>query len=190
MKTQITGVVLAGGESSRMGEDKSLMLINEQKLIEFSINALKPFCKEVLISSSKNAHQSFSCRKISDRFHKIGPIAGIQSALVHSDTDYIIILPCDSPMVKPEFVEYLISEIEPNTSIIVPKYGPHLEPLFAIYHKKVLPIVEEQIKNGDYRLTHLLELCQAKIVEVEDRTCFVNINTPEDFKIFYQKKNL
>ena len=189
MKTQITGVVLAGGESSRMGEDKSLMLVNEQKLIEFSIHALKPFCKEVLISSSKNGHQSFSCRKISDSHQKIGPIAGIQSALVHSDTDYIIILPCDSPMVKPEFVEYLISEIKSDTSIIVPKYGQHLEPLFAIYHKKILPIVETQIRKEDYRLTHLLELCQAKIVEVKDRTCFVNINTPEDFQKFKNKKS-
>lgn len=188
METEITGVVLAGGESSRMGEDKSLMLVNEQKLIEFSINALKPFCTEVLISSSKNTHQSFSCRKISDQFQKIGPIAGIQSALVNSNTEYVIILPCDSPMVKPEFVQYLISEIDNNTNVIVPRYGLYLEPLFAIYHKKILPIVEDQIKKGKYRLTDLLELCQTKIVDVKDRTCFVNINTPEDFNSFIERK--
>ncbi len=181
MKINITGVVLAGGESSRMGEEKSLMQFKEQKLIEFSITALKPYCSEILISSSKNIHQTFSYRIIADEYHKIGPIAGIHSALRNSHTDFIIILPCDSPMVKSQFVEYLLSQIGENDKVIVPQYQSNKEPLFAIYHKSILPVIELQIKNQDYRLTHILDKVNAKVIEVTDRSCFVNINTPQDF---------
>jgi len=182
MKLEITGVVLAGGESSRMGEDKSLMQFKEQALIAFSINALNPFCKEVLISSDKEKHQRFKLKTISDEYQKIGPIAGIHSALKNSETDYIIILPCDSPMVKSEFVKYLISQIKRDTRAIVPKYQDYQEPLFAIYHKNILSEIEEQIQKQDYRLTNLLKKVGADVIQVKDRSCFVNINTPEDFR--------
>ena len=181
MKRDITGVVLAGGESSRMGEEKSLMQFKKQKLIDFSISALRPYCSEILISSSKAIHQMVSCRIIADEFRKIGPIAGIHSALKNSKTDFIIILPCDSPMVKPQFVQYLISQIGNMDKAIVPQYQENKEPLFAVYHKSILPVIESQINNQDYRLTHLLEKVKARVIEVTDRSCFVNINTPEDF---------
>lgn len=183
MKQQITGVVLAGGESSRMGEDKSLLLFRKQQLISFSIEALKPFCQDLLISSNHTAHQNFDYPCISDEHKKIGPIAGIQSALKNSKTDYVIVLPCDSPMVKQQFVEFLISQITEDLDALVPKYGEHLEPLFAIYHRRILPIVEDQIENKNYRLTSLLERINTKTIEVQDRSCFVNINTPEDYRL-------
>ncbi len=181
-KNPITGIVLAGGESSRMGEDKSQMLISEQQLIEFSLNALKPFCQELIISSNKEVHKSYGFKTISDKQNKIGPISGIQSALANSKTDYIIILPCDSPMVKQAFVEFLISKIDNEIDALVPKYQNHLEPLFAIYHKRILPIVDQQIAKQDYRLTNLLKQIRTETFEVQDRSCFVNINTPEDYK--------
>ena len=181
-KNPITGVVLAGGESSRMGQDKSQMLISEQQLIEFSLNALKPFCQELIISSNNEVHKSYGFKTISDKQNKTGPISGIQSALENAKTDYIIILPCDSPMVKQAFIKFLISKIDTKVDAIVPKYQNHLEPLFAIYHKRILPIVNQQIAKQDYRLTNLLKLIQTETFEVLDRTCFVNINTQEDYK--------
>ena len=183
IKHNITGVVLAGGESSRMGEEKSILLFKEQALIQYSLDALKPFCKAILISTNKEIHNKFLYKTIGDFHSKIGPIAGIYSALRYSDTDFVMILPCDSPMVKPEFVKYLISEINKDTKAIVPQYANHLEPLFAIYHKSILSVIEEQISNKDYKLVHLLDKINAKVIEVQDRSCFVNINTPEDYKV-------
>ena len=184
MQTQnsITGVVLSGGESSRMGEDKSIMLIGEQAMIKYSLEALKPFCKEVFISTNKEGHKSFQYPTISDEYKKIGPIAGIHSALKNANTDFVMILPCDSPMVKKEFVKFLILQIKQNTKAIVPKYDNNLEPLFAIYHQSILPIVELQIKSKDYKLVNLLSKVDVETIEVKDRSCFVNINTPEDYK--------
>lgn len=184
MKPNITGVVLAGGESSRMGEDKSQMLFQQKKLIEYSLKALENCCKERLISSNNQKLSSYGLKLIPDKQHKTGPISGIQAALENAKTDYVIILPCDSPMVKPAFVDYLISKISVGVDAWVPKYHNQLEPLFAIYHKRILPIVEQQIKNQDYRLTHLLEKIKTETFEVEDRSCFVNINTPEDYRKF------
>ena len=178
----ITGVVLAGGQSSRMGKEKSVLLFKEQELIQYSLNALKPYCSTILISSNKEIHNSFSYTTISDFHHQIGPIAGIYSALKNSETDFVMVLPCDSPMVKPEFVKYLISQIKNDTKAIVPQYASHLEPLFAIYHKSVLGTIEEQINKEDYKLVNLLKKINAQLVEVQDCSCFVNINTPEDYK--------
>lgn len=182
MKHQITGVVLAGGESSRMGEDKSLMLFKEQQLIAFSLKALQDHCDPILISTNNQEHLSFSLPLIADKYKKIGPIAGIHSALLHSKTDYIIVLPCDSPMVKPQFIQYLISQIEDEIDAVVPQYGKHIEPLFAIYHKRILSKVEDQILSEDYKLQNLLQSINSKVIEVQDRSCFVNINTPEDYR--------
>ncbi len=178
---EITGVVLAGGESSRMGEDKSLMFFKEQQLIDYSLSALEPFCKEILISSSKDVHKLFNYKIISDEFNNIGPIAGLYSALKNSKTNYIIVLPCDSPMVKKEFVKYLISEISGNKDALIPTLNHFSEPLFAIYHKRILPIVEKQIEKQDYKLQNLLEKISIKTIEVQDRSCFVNINTKDDY---------
>ena len=178
---EITGVVLAGGESSRMGEDKSVMLFREQQLIKFSLSALEPYCKDLFISSSKSIHQDFNYRIFADEHKNIGPIAGIHSSLKNTSTDYIIILPCDSPMIKKKFIEFLISMADNKVDALVPMYDGHLEPLFSIYHRRILPAVEEQIEKKDYKLANLLQKINAKIIEVQDRSCFVNINTPADF---------
>lgn len=178
---EITGVVLAGGKSSRMGEDKSVMLFREQQLIEFSLSALRPYCKDLFISSSKSIHQNSNYKTFADEHQNIGPIAGIYVSLKNTSTDYIIILPCDSPMVKKEFIEFLISMVDDKIDALVPKYDEHLEPLFSIYHRRILPIVEEQIKKQDFKLINLIQRINAKTIEVQDRTCFVNINTPADF---------
>lgn len=187
MEREITGVVLAGGESSRMGEDKSIMIFREKQLIDFSIKALSPYCSKIFISSSKEIHDDFNQKRIEDKYQKIGPIAGIQSALENSKTDYVIVLPCDSPMVKKEFVEFLISQIDDKYDVLVPKYQSHLEPLFAVYHKRILPIIEEQITNKNYKLMNLISKINSKKIEVQDRTCFVNINTQEDFRKYLEK---
>ena len=178
----ITGVVLAGGESSRMEEDKSLILFRKKKLIDFSLIALKPYCKEVFISSSKIVHQAFDYKIIKDEYDNIGPIAGIHSALKNATTDYVIILPCDSPMVKKQFIEFLISEIAEDIDAVIPKNKELLEPLFGIYHKRILPVIEKQIIRKDYKLGHLIEKINTKIIEVQDRSCFININTKSDFQ--------
>lgn len=182
LKVNITGVVLAGGESRRMGEDKSVMLFQQQKLIEYSLNALVPFCETIFISSNKLIHKEFPYPQIKDEFQKIGPIGGIHSALKVSKTDYILILPCDSPMVSQDFLRFLISNIEENKQCsIIPKNNHHLEPLFAIYHKSILPIVEQQIENGDYKLNHLIGKIEVKNITIKEVNTFININTPEDF---------
>jgi len=181
MKTEITGVVLAGGKSTRMGEDKSTMLFQNQQLIQYSINVLEPFCKEILISSNNNKHHHFNHKIIPDEYTDIGPIAGLYSALKNITTNYLFILPCDSPKVTSQFIQYLISEIDNRYDILVPQYNHFLEPLFAIYHKRTLTLIEQQIKEKDYKLKHLLQQANTKIVDVEDSNCFVNINTKKDY---------
>ena len=85
-------------------------------------------------------------------------------------------------MVKQAFVRFLISKIDNKIDALVPKYQNHLEPLFAIYHKRILPIVNQQIAKQDYKLTNLLKQIRTEAFEVKDRSCFVNINTQEDYK--------
>jgi len=179
---KITGVVLAGGLSSRMGQDKSEMLFREQKLIEYSINSLTPFCEEVLISSNNDKHASYNHPIVKDKHNNIGPIAGLYTALLNAKNDYILVLPCDSPLVDSDLIERLISNLDDKIDAVIPVYKDFKEPLFAIYHKSILPVLEMQIQKENFKLMRLIDLLNVNLVKFETNKSFANINAPKDFE--------
>jgi molybdopterin-guanine dinucleotide biosynthesis protein A len=76
----------------------------------------------------------------------------------------------------------LINSIDAKSQAFIPSYQSFQEPLFAIYHKDILPVLERQIEAQNYKLMNLLQLIKTKIIKVDDNTSFANINAPEDFK--------
>jgi molybdopterin-guanine dinucleotide biosynthesis protein A len=98
--SKITGIVLAGGRSSRMGEDKSLMKLNGKALVEYSINALRPLCDKVIISSNIAAYDFTGCEVWPDELPDQAPIIGIYSCLKRSETELNVILSCDIPLMS------------------------------------------------------------------------------------------
>ena len=94
---KITGIILAGGLSSRMGKDKSFIQLDEHKMIEKIIALIRPFCDELLISANKNKYKDFGYEIIKDKHKRIGPLGGIISCLNESSHELNIIISCDTP---------------------------------------------------------------------------------------------
>jgi len=183
---QITGFVLAGGKSRRMGIDKSLMLLNGKTLIEYSIDALRPLCNSVIISSNNSIYDFTGCEVWPDELTDQAPIVGIYSCLKRSKTDINIILSCDMPLISTNIVEYLL-ENSINQSITVPVHeNGFIEPMCGIYKQSAIAILKEYIDMGNFRLNDCILTSSYRLVPTyqlsfSSPNTFININTHEDF---------
>ena len=99
-KNNITGIVLAGGKSSRMGLDKGLINMNNQTFIEAIINAMRPLVGDIIIVSNNSDYDQFGYLRINDLIKDSGPMAGLYSGLYFSQSDYNLVLSCDIPFIK------------------------------------------------------------------------------------------
>lgn len=175
----ITGIVIAGGKSSRMGTNKALIKYNGKMLIEHTISIIQPLVTKIIISSNVSILKS-KYQNIADTIIGIGPIGGLYSSMLESDTELNLIIPCDVPHVKTELYQQLI-ENSHNVDAVIPRLpNGKLEPLVASYNKSILPIIEHSINNGDYKLINLLSRLNVKYIDVVDEEQFKNINTPND----------
>lgn len=185
-KVCISGFILAGGKSSRMGTDKALLMFQEKPLLQHTISLIEPFSDEIFISGQNIEYANFGFELVPDFYADCGPIAGIFSSLQHSATDWNLIVSVDVPFVNDELFLFLISNIG-ECDCIIPKHASGVEPLTGLYNRKILPVIEEMITNGDFRLTGLLSRIKTlyldcnKLVEKYPRL-FMNINRPEDYQ--------
>ena len=184
---QITGIVLAGGRSRRMGTDKSLMKLNGKSLIEYSIDALKPLCNNVVISSNNFIYNFTGCEVWPDELPDQAPIIGIYSCIKRSETNINIILSCDMPLMSTSFLEYLLANSD-NHDITVPIHGDgFIEPLCGIYKQSSIGVLKEFIDKGNFRLNECIRAVSHRLVSVNPElpifslNMFSNINTPDDF---------
>ena len=187
MKIKVTGIVLAGGRSRRMGEDKSLMKLNGKSLVEYSIDALKHLCDKVIVSSNNPHYEFTGCEVWPDELPDQAPIIGIYSSLKRSETETNIFLSCDIPLMSTSMIGYLLAKSE-NHDITVPIHdNGQIEPLCGIYKKSSAGILKEFIDRGNYRLSECLSSASAHFVPVDFQipcntpNLFLNINTPDDF---------
>ncbi len=175
----VTGIILAGGKSSRMGSNKALMLYNSQRLIDSSISILAPLVSEGLVSSNEFI-PNINYRIVPDIIPNLGPIGGLYSCLGESTTDINMVIPCDVPLVSTVFYEWMLAKIG-SYDAVIPRYvDGKLEPLIGVYHKNAVQKMAEQIKLQDYKLVHLLEKLKVYYIEIPESVDLKNINFPTD----------
>ena len=109
-RNNITGFVLAGGKSSRMGKDKGLMLMNGTTMIEHSIRALTPLCTSIIIIANNNNYKNLGYQVYSDNIKDSGPLSGICTGLSLTKTNINFFTTCDSPFVNSELLSVLIKQ--------------------------------------------------------------------------------
>ncbi|MCA0133171.1 molybdenum cofactor guanylyltransferase [Winogradskyella alexanderae] len=183
-KTTITGIILAGGKSSRVGEDKGLLLLNGKPMIQYSIDALKPFVSEIIIVSDNPNYDVFSLRRINDITKNSGPVAGICSGLEASSNDNNLVLSCDIPLITPEILEMLIYAIDDTSEIIQVESKGKSMPLIAFYKRQVKDCFNKLLIANERRLRVAIESCNYKNIELkkEQELCTTNVNTIKDLK--------
>lgn len=180
----ISGFVLAGGKSRRMGTDKALIQLEEESLLQRMLNLLKPYCDQVFISSGKKVYNEFQQIQIQDIYAGCGPISGLHACLKHSVNNWNLVVGVDIPFVNDEILRLLISA-RGEYDCIIPRHGSKIEPLIGLYHRNSVDVLEEMIHQGDYKLMDALSklnVCYLDCTALLDQypKLFLNLNTPDD----------
>ncbi len=162
--SKLTGIILAGGKSTRMGKDKGMALLNGKPLVAYAIETLKAICDNIIISANSSDYKQFGYPVQADLFPNCGPIGGIYSGLMCSKTDRNLVLSCDIPLVSKELLTYIIDHSDKN-KICVPVHDKeYLEPLCACYPKTSIALLKKLIKQQKYKLNGFLNVASAERV--------------------------
>jgi len=184
LKTQIEGVILAGGKSSRMGQNKSLVLFDEKPLILHVFNRMKKQVKKLSINSNQILKIFPKSIQFSDILPgQLGPLSGIYSGLSQSECDWVQFCPNDAPFVPEDLVKKLSIFIkENNKRIILPTSNGRLEPVFLLCHKEMLPNLKDFISQGGRKLELWVRSNNFETVDFKKNEAFVNINSMIDLQ--------
>ncbi|MBQ9872102.1 MAG: molybdopterin-guanine dinucleotide biosynthesis protein B [Eubacterium sp.] len=177
--------ILAGGKSTRMGQNKALMQFQNETMIERISRRLSGLGEVLVSASERGLYEAPGIRVVYDENNSIGPIEGIRRLLLAADTEYVFVCAADMPFVDREIVEYLEEYISSDYDCYVVTDEDHVHPLCAIYSKRILPVIEELIRQKKFRLMELLNRVRTKYVSLEythfDKRIVRNVNTKNEF---------
>ncbi len=185
-KKDITGIILAGGKSSRMGREKGFVNLKGKPFIWYSISAVEPLVSETIVVSNNPDYDVLKYKRVRDVIRDAGPLAGIYSGLDQSKTDYNLVLSCDIPMIRTAVLEQLLeAEEEDDSDVIQIVSNGKPMPLIALYRKRCKKKFYELLKHGERRLYVALNQCKVKnvVLDPEMDLFTTNVNTPEELKI-------
>ena len=185
---KITGILLAGGMSRRMGREKGMLKFGARHLFQYPLKVLEGICDEILISTCNNSSLPVEHTSVCDEIKGIGPMGGIYTCLKQSKSDLNIVLSYDMPLVSEALLMHLIRESK-SFDVILPALSPdHPEPLCGIYRKKTAAVFEKCIRQKIYAVHRALTMTRSKIVLIDKQMSFwqsdmfLNINSEEDLK--------
>ncbi|NGZ14383.1 molybdenum cofactor guanylyltransferase MobA [Vibrio aestuarianus] len=188
LPTQTSWVILAGGQASRMGgQDKGLIELNDKPLVEHVIDKLKPQTNTIIINANRNQQRySDFAPVISDTFTGYpGPLGGIHAGLSHAQRDWVGFVPCDSPLINDDLVVRFCNAVQETSDILVAHDGEYQQPVFTLFHKRVLPKLSAFLQRGDRKIILLYKECNTHYVDFSDSpNCFLNLNTPQELAQF------
>jgi len=184
--TDITAVILAGGQGRRMGgQDKGLLEFNGESLIGILIRELERQKVATVINANRNLdrYQALGLPVISDQLEDYqGPLAGFASAMDFVDSDFILTLPCDGPALAADYVaRFVASQNQSGASICVAFDGERLQPVHALIQTKLLTSLNQFLDSGERKIDRWYALHDYLRTDFSDCTeMFRNINTPSD----------
>lgn len=184
---QVAGVILAGGKSSRFGSNKALALHQGDALIQgISRRLAGLFPETLLITNTPEEYGFLGWPMAGDQYPGCGPLAGIHAALRTVAQPRIFVCGCDMPLLNPPLIRFLC-ELEGDHDIVLPWLDEGPEPLYAVYSKNGLPIIEDQLAKKQYKIGKLFDKLRIRKVTPEeilrivpDLTTFQNINHQHD----------
>ncbi len=185
-QTKVIGVILAGGLARRMNrQDKGLIEFRGKPLISYAITAMSPMVEQVIINANRNHehYQKFGCPVISDQTETFdGPLAGVLTAMIASQADVLLVMPCDSPLIKTDHLEQILQAREDaKADIAVAFDGQRLHPVFLALSVDLKDSLNEYLSGGERKIDKWL--AQHKMVKADFSACpeiFANINTLEE----------
>ena len=185
---RVTGVIQAGGKSTRMGgEPKALMELGGRRIVERVLDAVRPVVDDVLIVTNTPALYGFlGVPMVADVYPDHGSLGGIFSGLRAVSGDAAFTVACDMPFLHPD-VARLVIDRAGEADVVIPRVGEQLETMHALYAKACLPHIERRLKAGRLKIVGFFE--DVRVVEVDEAevarvrpadVVFMNVNTPDE----------
>lgn len=191
MKT--SGIVLAGGRSSRLGHDKVLEVVGSRSLLEQVISSISSLTDDIIIvTANKQTIPELTdypgLKIVTDIYPGKGPLGGIYTGLAASASLQNLVVASDMPFLNQALLRYMI-QLSADFDLVVPRVGKLVEPLHAVYTRKCLAPAEQLIKEDRLSILELFRLVRVRYVEAEEiesfdpqHLSFFNINTRTDLK--------
>lgn len=199
MYTDVTCVILAGGKSSRMGQNKALMKLGSKTVIERMIDIVAPiFNEKIIITNTPGDFKFLGLPVYEDVYKYKGPLAGIHSGLLHSTSERDFVLSCDIPLMTAEMINYIV-DFPTDKPVTICQAAGYLQPLAGVYSKKIFSALDEHLKNfemlsSEGKIKHkkncgmhdFLDSIPSEIINPENLDfysddLFFNMNNPEDY---------
>lgn len=180
MEKRISAMILAGGYSSRMGQNKAELPFHGVSLLQHQVNKLRSLgIEDILIAGYPDGPDG--CRYVPDVYPHRGPLGGIHAGLLAAKEAKALVLAVDTPLVPESLLEELIEAH--RTGITIVSCGGELEPLIGVYDKELFRDCEEVLRGTDASLRMLFQKVGVTTVEYRgDPTLLINCNTPEDYR--------
>ena len=183
----ITGVLLAGGESRRMGKDKATILLRGKPLWQIQLRLLRKLePEEILISARADpSWRPDDVQFVPDDPPSRGPLSGLAASMVKMRTTHVLALAIDLPFMSQNYLRYLCDQIEPGVGVL-PKIGNHAEPLAAVYPREADTAFRSALASTDFALQNVVrrlvdsrKLREMRVKKQETKL-FLNVNAPSD----------
>ena len=186
---RINGFVLAGGKSSRMGQDKGLMRLGNQPLFLRAAEILAPIVHMVTLLAPPDLYGNLGFPVIADLWPDQGPLAALCTGLISSDAEWNLFLACDLPRVSPKFMEFLAQRVRATHSdAVVPRTRDGWQPLCGAYHARCLTVFQRAIQEHRLSIVELFEKLHPEAITSDELASiglseaeFLNVNTPEEW---------
>ena len=187
LQAGLSGIVLSGGQSKRMGQNKALMQLEGQSLISRVLDKLSRLCDELIISANDvEPYADLPARVVPDIIAGMGALSGMHAGLAAMRNEKAIIVACDLPFLSLSLLRYM-AVVATGYDVVVPRLGAYLEPLHAVYDVNCITPIERLVAGGPRRVVHLFDrVCAHEVTEGPVRLfgaelSFFNVNTPKEW---------
>ena len=191
-KLAITGILLVGGESRRMGRNKAFLELDGQTLLERNLAVLSGVCSEVLISSREaQLYSGYGFEVVEDVVKGKGPLAGLYSTLSKARFECAFVAACDLPFLNEQAIRFLYDRLE-SFDAVVPESSEKIHFLHAFYRKRILSILKKNLEQDKLKLNDIVKSFNTRFVRLDGnmlspiekeilQRSVLNANTPEQW---------
>jgi len=185
---EITGIILAGGESQRLGRNKALLELGGRSLLARAVATVRPLCTEVIVVGGPSAGQAQGTRCVADIYPGHSALGGIHAGLRAAHTEYSLVVACDMPFLSRDLLRYMIGRLG-GYEVVIPRLRGLSEPLHALYSRNCLGPIEQSLTQGGGRIISFFPQVRVRYIEAAEvdrfdpqHRSFFNINTAEDWR--------
>lgn len=191
MLSSYSGVILAGGLNSRFsGANKAFMQIGSKRILDHIYDVFSELFEEIiLVTNDPSKYLGWDLKIVTDIYPARSSLTGIQAGLFYATGSHAFITACDTPFLKKELIETIICAVEPQIDIIIPETSAGIEPLFAVYSKKCLKQIENQLQKQEFKIQKFFNKVRVRTISENELrakdpelTSLFNVNNPSSLE--------